>query len=751
MKLTPWIALGVIAAAAPTTQAQGIGKWTAHTSLLRVQSARVDADGTLWAATTGGVFNKSPEGDITIYRNVDELLSLSAQAIAEDASGGLYFGMSDGILEYRKGSSWQHITDIKQRADVFPDVGIRSMLAVDKYIFIGTGFGMVVYDPQTGLFPSTITNIGSLTSVAVNDIMVQGSTLWVATSNGVAKAEITPQFLANPRIPDYWTVFRAPANASQQNFVALSTTPQQEVVAAFDRAIYRMANDSLRLLTSLEIEVIDLINADGELHILTPFYLANADQTKTWTPGNSDRLVSVNTANSPTQLLVGTQLSGLYIVPTSYNTTTTERIVPNCPISNIAGKISVSPSGLVIVTTGIDDRGQGASALLDGTWYPLIPEADSTFTSKGIYRTSPLTASTSWLGSWGGGGYELEVRGSQLQARRYDEKNSPLLGISSSPSFVLAGEAAFDTQGLLWILNPATNGLLYRSTDGVLRRIANGFSGTLDHTVIACDAFGTKWLGSRNETGLIAFNDRFSPANTGDDIWRRYLTSSSAIPSNAQNALVLDADQQLWIATPRGLSVAVNPGSALNSDNRVVFRSINALNGINTNDLAIDAVNTKWVATSNGLWNLSEDGSQVLGNWTTANSPLPSNSVLGVAVDKDQGIVYVGTEAGLYSLSIAARTPRPDFSQISCYPQPFRPDSDNSVVIDGLGPNATVIISTIDGVRVRSIEAQGSRTVTWDGTDEAGQRIPSGVYVVAAASSSGSASGAAKLMVLRSQ
>ncbi|MBD3162200.1 MAG: PQQ-binding-like beta-propeller repeat protein [Candidatus Eisenbacteria bacterium] len=118
----------------------------------------------------------------------------------------------------------------------------------------------------------------------------------------------------------------------------------------------------------------------------------------------------------------------------------------------------------------------------------------------------------------------------------------------------------------------------------------------------------------------------------------------------------------------------------------------------------------------------------------TIGAPIRSSPAIGLG-----GFVYVGATDGiLYAfgeLDPAAVDPLPPRSatRISLAPNPAR--ADDVVRIDpagiATGPGAAVV-SILDpmGRRVRRLPAQTSGSILWDGKDEGGRPVPTGVYWV---------------------
>lgn len=94
--------------------------------------------------------------------------------------------------------------------------------------------------------------------------------------------------------------------------------------------------------------------------------------------------------------------------------------------------------------------------------------------------------------------------------------------------------------------------------------------------------------------------------------------------------------------------------------------------------------------------------------------------VLGAIHPMANGIADVQSEA---SVNVNAQEPR-------VYPNPWRSDrnANASVTFDRLPPNANVRVFTISGQEVKSLDAT-SGSVSWDRTNENGERVASGIYL----------------------
>lgn len=167
--------------------------------------------------------------------------------------------------------------------------------------------------------------------------------------------------------------------------------------------------------------------------------------------------------------------------------------------------------------------------------------------------------------------------------------------------------------------------------------------------------------------------------------------------------------------------------------------------------IAVDHSNRKWVATGNsGVYLVSENGDEILEHFTTENSFLPSNAVYAAAVDSKTNRVYFGTDKGLVSYTTSSSPAQDNYDNILVYPNPVRPDYEGPITIKGLMEGSLVKIADSMGHVVFHTRSEGGMA-TWDGCNESGQQVRSGVYYVLVSQNlTGSATGAvAKIVIVR--
>ena len=173
--------------------------------------------------------------------------------------------------------------------------------------------------------------------------------------------------------------------------------------------------------------------------------------------------------------------------------------------------------------------------------------------------------------------------------------------------------------------------------------------------------------------------------------------------------------------------------------------------GINITAIAIDGGNRKWFGTNNnGVYLISADNMVQIHHFTTENSPLLSNSIESITINPNTGEVFFGTIKGLCSFISDATEPNDEMTKdnVWAYPNPVEPGYIGPITITGLTLDADVKILSANGALIHQGRSNGG-TYTWDGCDQQGRRVASGVYMVATATNSGEKGTVCKIAIVR--
>ena len=197
---------------------------------------------------------------------------------------------------------------------------------------------------------------------------------------------------------------------------------------------------------------------------------------------------------------------------------------------------------------------------------------------------------------------------------------------------------------------------------------------------------------------------------------------------------------EIWLFTDSGPYV-FNPRDYLDgnhemrrpsiSNNNGIYAEENPLNQIVVKYITDDLLGRKWVASEMGLYCLSADGKELLGHYTTENSPLPSDDVRNVVCDRTNGSIFVLTAGGIAEFQPAGSTGvLAEGSHLSIWPSAITPDYNGYVNISGVVGGTAYEVYDEVGNLVKLLGEPSGNTLQWDGTDNDGQKVSKGRYSV---------------------
>lgn len=725
------------------------GGWNIYTSLREVKGISLSSN-LVWAASSGGLFNFDPSdfSNIKKYTTLNGLGSNELTAVSTSSNNSVWVGAFDGSISVLNTTdqSWRQITDIYNSTE--PSKRINAFYEYNNLMFFATEFCIVKFNiPQFQFVDQPYTRFGNLTSPSpVYDIIVINDTLWAATKNGIAYANINN----NLPIASNWSTFTTGNSVLKNNKINSVVYYDSRVFMGTDSGMVYFQNGTLNTFAPLyngnPIEdPISKITVTGSTMYFSVFSYNGNDRTNfrlfrvSLSNINNAELIESGTdvnalkVNSSGDLYIGTFNNGVNV----YRNNANNYVIPNGPYSNLQSSLAVDGSSNLWSVSGSLGDWTPRSGI-----YELSGESWTNFTYSsnpvlgngccGWVNVYPDRLGNMWVAGWGNG--LLKINGNDLT--RYDESNS-VLAFAGGAGFVLTYGIDEDNSGNLWVLNNFAQNSIVNFTQQISYPAPVGNTAAF-FTTLAIDNFNTKWMTMHpiegGVRGLMYFNEGTSPTGA--------LINYSQLGSDVGqvNQVVTDKNGEVWVATNNGVIVIPNPEQVINNPGSVptLFKMRIIENGISTPltenvlSIAVDALNNKWLGTiSDGVLYVSPDGSTLLARYNTLNSPLIDDKILSIAVDNETGTAYFGSEKGIVSYKTIAVNPLAECDKIKAGPNPFVVPSGTTLKIDGLVAESTVKILSISGVLVAEFETPGGRIAEWDGKDLNGNYVSSGIYIIA--------------------
>lgn len=454
----------------------------------------------------------------------------------------------------------------------------------------------------------------------------------------------------------------------------------------------------------------------------------------------------------------------------AFNTWNNQALAPNGPFSSSVWAID-SHSGETWVAPGV----------LGGSWGNSFNNDSFFFYKNGVWGNfkddpqlsevrdhlsvaiNPLNKDHVFFGSWNQGLVEVlngEIVGvhnatngvEQIQESNINEDVFRIWGMD------------FDVDGNLWMSNShGEDGVVVRTTNGNF--IGLNYHPTLPNASVTeplgdlvQTASGQVWVIIGRSHGLFVADYGGSISNQSDDQFKRINTTvgNGGLHTNDVRAIAEDLDGEIWIGTSEGITVFYNPtnifGNSPSDAQRVLVRQDGNLQFLLDSEviscITIDGGNRKWIGTENsGVFLMSEDGTEEIHHFTTANSPLISNTVRDIGIDHINGEVFIGTSKGMVSFTADATNTAAENECLKVFPNPVKSDFGGDVAIDGLYFNSIVKITDIAGNLVKETTSSGGRAV-WDKTNFSGEKVKTGVYLAMAVDEAGESSCVTKILVI---
>ena len=559
--------------------------------------------------------------------------------------------------------AYNNVTQIAMSSDKVFAVSDGSLFSVDKMSeeikvynrqtgLHGTGITCIHYD-NTGeqliicygtgkidmLSASGVTYVGGLYDKdmtqrkTIYNVTLKGRTAYLSTHYGVQTMDLRE----NKLVDSYWLR----PNGEE--------TPIKDVLLTND-SIYAFADDSL-YIASLATNLSDYTfwKREARSNRIQPD--ANKgyryeDETSTWLAGGADGIVRQTATDS-----------------LSYK--------PDGPLNNNPYYLNATDQQVIMLSGGrwasqYNTPGN-VMRLIDGKWHNTTATAIQAktgylaldFMNAAIDRNNE---SHYYITSYGTGLYEFQ--GDSCVNNWLADGTIIGSAASNTARYTRLLGARYDSKGVLWFLDAGNvpNHLIGKDGDEFfgVPVLVNGqpfFIEIPADLIIDSRNENYKWIGvAHKATGVLLLDDKGTPKDPSDDetCMRHQWTNQHGRQFKPQHILAMIQDKRgrIWIATDQGVAYIDANTDYFNSDAIV---QPDLMDGNGENPLISQRIKgicetpegEIWIGSQSlGVYVLNADATEIVKQYTTDNSALPSNGILSLACAPG-GKVYIGTAEGL--------------------------------------------------------------------------------------------------------
>ena len=311
----------------------------------------------------------------------------------------------------------------------------------------------------------------------------------------------------------------------------------------------------------------------------------------------------------------------------------------------------------------------------------------------------------------------------------------------------------FDKKNNLWAISNNLNEPISIFKDKKSRDITIIESGGLlsqELQTITVDNFNRIWIGENANLIMYKYSgDIIAPTS---ELWLK-VDIDPGITSRKVFHMNISTKNRLWILTNIGLiykdlqaeetNPIVETGPLI--QNRVLRPFFPNISFNKSSRIRFDPRGNIWVTSqSDGVYILTEDGEYWpdINGVNTSNSLILSNSVNDVTFDSEEGLAYIATNKGVSVLRIPYSIKKKSYNSVEIFPSPYRIPNDKPLTISGLMDYSSIKIMNLNGLVLRSISQNKIKgyQAFWDGRDDKGRLVGSGVYLISVYNKKGESS-----------
>jgi ligand-binding sensor domain-containing protein len=704
-----WASLGILAIASVLGWGNGAAAadtWstfidgTAQTGIAALENA-------VWVSSSGGATGFAP-ADSTYERRFqnDGLPAHDLTAIGRDDQGNLWYGSRSRGLQVESPAGRFLIRPLDQ-FDLGAD-SVRVLAPAGDRMWVGTtsGAALVAYPPDPSRPSEAVLETFDLESFLgqtpnVSAIAARGDTTWFGTQRGIVRRE-----------PDGT---RSILNAGLTDLDVRGLAVSGGFLWAGTRqGVFRLEDNSwVSRATGLAAGQVfqAFVEFEGALHVGaaqgTVVYRLSG---LTWSARASGLAnLSLTGFGILDQTLYAASSRGLHVLGTN----NTWRRIPS-PDPPGPGRLAFDQDWVDVAVIPGTEHARAINHLLvteavDG--FRAVPRGTQGIEAQDLSRILIDGAGQNWLGHCCCG-TETTCRLDRLadfSATADPHASFDLRSLVEGPDGRIWG--ASDGYGV-YAVEPATGQVTsFRPTIGLSSAFASA---------LAFDGDGRLWIGYGSSGVDLWSNPGRTPASI------THFGVPQGLPTPQVTALAA-RENEVWVGTTAG--AVIFRGSVL-----VHEITASELPDPRVADLAFDGCGRIWIATGKGVAVADRDGNLLQVYDDQVRPGIVDQRVRALDVDLETGHIWFATEGGLsryaYDQSCSQAAAGGSCTELCPFPNPFDPARSGALKLTGpVETDYRITVVDAAGRELWSGSPAGDGTF-WDGRDQDGDPVPSGVYLV---------------------
>jgi len=741
----------------------------------------------LYAITNNAMFIHNIESNKTDkFSSINGLSGFPTSSIFYDEiSENIIIGYENGLIEVvLENNKVIPITGVRDNA-ILVNKNINGCYRYQNKLYVFGAYGISELNIENFEIGDTfkLTNTDSYNFV--HQILVEDNMLYAATNNGLFKIDVSSNLV------DFnsWTQVE---NGSVGKLINLNDT----IYYVKKSAVYDVSNPEIALITvASDVLNLDVDESTNDL-VITAARFVEIYDSSTFSKVDKiefstileDNITTTKAVIENNNLYINTDKHG--VLKTSLSAKINyEEIHPEGPTGNDIFSVTVSDNQKWIVYGGDEENNLSTSKsspidyFVDGVWGSIPYSLFNTkYCTKAI--VDPVDNNRVLVSTVRDGVLEfIKLKNKYALHKKWGKENTKnILPGHPSSSEAFVGTMVLDIYNRIWTANSRASLKKYFSSYNTNIENSNvkdigkwernvELSSVTDKFIarfnkIYVDQNNVIYATSKSNSVLIfdANSLDINRVSQLDDT-----TNHGALNSTFTYGIVVDESNKIWIGTQLGVSVIDDYSNlfnkTINQSEPVIIEQGGVakefLSGLTVTDILIDAAKNKWFATNTGgVFYTSSDAQTTYNQFTTSNSPLPSNSILDLEIDKSTGEVYIVTEKGVVVYNPKTEPFGNKITAIVAYPNPVVQNTIGHDVItfvakDGNGiPDGTNIkIIDISGRLVFESnildngQSEGGKFV-WNKKSLRGNLVTSGIYIVLFSNADGTENTTTKIAIV---